>query len=290
MKSTTEIFDRRALRRNRARASQNIGMHDFLFANVGKRLVERLDAIRRIFPQVLDLGCHTGQIKNIMEPEHDSKFFINCDPCEAMARAAGTTSIVADEEQIPIADQSLDLVLSSLSLHWVNDLPRALAQILRCLRADGLFLGAMFGANTLGDLRQSLISSTNPQDKEFFPRVSPFIEIRELGNILQRVGFAMPVIDVDHIKVCYPDLTSLMEDLRGMGETNILNQRCKHFTARTIFQNAATFYPTRKVGCTGTIEANFEILYAMGWAPHANQQLALRRGTGAAPLEKILAP
>ena len=205
-----------------------------------------------------------------------------------MAGSAGAPSIVADEEGLPFEDQSLDLILSSLSLHWVNDLPLALAQILRCLRPDGLFLAAMFGGNTLSDLRQSLISASSSRSQNFFPRVSPFIEVREFGNLVQRIGFAMPVIDVDHITVTYPNLETLMTDLRGMGEANVLNNRCKHFTPRSILQKAASFYPPCTNGSTERINVKFEILYAMGWAPHPEQQKPLLRGTGKEKLEEVL--
>ena len=288
MENNQNIFDRNALRRNRSRASKAIPAHDFLFADVGHRLLDRLDMVKRTFPRTLDLGCHTGHLKKLISPKHGTECFINCDPSAAMAHTAGLPSIVADEEGLPFANQSLDLVLSSLSLHWVNNLPLALAQILRCLQPDGLFLGAMFGGNTLSDLRQSLISATHSQSQNLFPRVSPFIEVREFGNLMQQIGFAMPVIDVDHITVTYPNLKTLMTDLRGMGEANVLNNRCKHFTPRAILQKAEALYPPSTDGSTERINAKFEVLYAMGWAPHPEQQKPLLRGTGKEKLEQVL--
>ena len=288
MENNQKLFDRNALRRNRSRANKVMAAHDFLFADVGHRLLDRLDIVKRTFPRTLDLGCHTGHLKKFISLKHGTECFVNCDPSTAMARSAGAPSIVADEEGLPFADQSLDLILSSLSLHWVNDLPLALAQILRCLRPDGLFLAAMFGGNTLSDLRQSLISATSSRSQNFFPRVSPFIEVREFGNLVQRIGFAMPVIDVDHITVTYPNLNTLMTDLRGMGEANVLNNRCKHFTPKTILQKAAAFYPPCTDGSTESINVKFEVLYAMGWAPHPEQQKPLLRGTGREKLEQVL--
>ena len=288
MESKQKLFDRNALRRNRTRASQALPAHDFLFADTSQQILDRLNVVKHTFPRILDLGCHTGHVKKLISPKHGTECFISCDPSAAMARAAGTHSIVADEEDLPFADQSLDLILSALSLHWVNDLPRALAQILRCLRPNGLFMAAMFGGNTLSDLRQSLISADNSRSKNVFPRVSPFVEIQEFGNLVQRIGFAMPVIDVDHITVAYPNLKTLMTDIRGMGEANSVNARCKHFTPRAIIQKAAAFYPPCTDGSTEHIHAKFEVLYVMGWAPHPEQQQPLRRGTGKGKLEQVL--
>jgi len=288
MDNNQKLFDRNALRLNRSRASKAMPAHDFLFADVGHRLLDRLDMVKRTFPRILDLGCHTGHLKKLIRAKHGTECFVNCDPSAEMACAAGAPNIVADEEGLPFADRSLDLVLSSLSLHWVNNLPLALAQILRCLRPDGLFLAAMFGGNTLSDLRQSLISATNSQGQKLFPRVSPFIELRELGNLIQQIGFAMPVIDVDHITVTYPNLKTLMTDLRGMGEANALNSRCKHFTPRAILQKAAAFYPPYTDGSTECIDAKFEVLYAMGWAPHPEQRQPLPPGAGKEKLEQVL--
>ena len=282
------VFDRRSVRRNRTRASHNIAQHDFLYLEVAKQVLERLSLIKRTFKRSLDLGCHTGHLKNASELPLGTEIFINSDPSEDMAISAGGPSIVSDEENLPFADQSLDLIVSSLTLHWVNDLPRALAQIFRCLRPDGLFLAAMFGEDTLDKLRRSLASAADGHNRELFPRVSPFIQIKELGNLLQRTGFTMSVVDIERVTVDYPSLLSLLKDLRGMGEANALNNRCKHFTPRSILQDAENFYPQNSNGNKRGIRANFDILYAIGWAPHKIQRPPLNPGSAKTAMRDAL--
>tara|TARA_A100001037_G_C15121499_1_gene624062 strand:- start:1415 stop:2092 length:678 start_codon:yes stop_codon:yes gene_type:complete len=224
----------------------------------------------------------------MLDQSHGREFFINCDISAAMAGRADPPQLVAHEERLPLADSCIDLVLSPLYLHWANDLPRALAEILRCLRSDGLFLGALLGGDTLSELRQSLTNAVNPSTSELFPRVAPFVQIRDLGDLMQRIGFTIVVVDVDYITVDYPDLFSLMKDLRKMGEGNALNERCKHFTPRGLFTKATNLYPKHGNGPKGKISAKFEVLYSIGWAPHPRQQQPLRPGTGDSGLEKIL--
>lgn len=288
MPNPQKIFDRRAVSKNRSRVSAYNGEHDFLFEEVGHRLIEKLGVVKRLFPRVLELGCRSGQIKNNIGPKHGGEFYINSDISTAMARLAGPPQLVTDEELLPLTDDCLDLVLSSLSLHWVNDLTQALAQIFRCLRPDGLFLGALLGGDTLSDLRQSLATAVNPETSEVFPRIAPFVQVRDLGDLMQRIGFTMVVVDVDHITVDYPDPFDLMNDLRRMGEGNALDARCKHFTPRGLFAKAASIYPKHGTPPTGRITAKFEVIYGMGWTPDPRQQQALRPGTGATNLQKVL--
>ncbi len=288
MTNPQEIFDRRAVKQNRSRVSRYKEGHDFLFEDVSNRLLEKLDIVKRSFPRVLDLGCRHGKIKTILDPRHGQESFINCDISTAMAKQAGPPQLVANEELLPLADDCLDLVLSSLYFHWTNDLPQALSEIFRCLSPDGLFLGALLGGDTLSDLRKSLTSAVSPETSELFPRVAPFVQVRDLGDLMQRIGFTMIVVDVDHITVDYPDPFSLMKDLKRMGEGNALNARCKHFTPRGLFTKAATLYPRHNNRSSGRIKAKFEVLYGMGWAPHPQQQQALRPGAGENSLQEIL--
>jgi len=288
MTNPPEIFDRHAVKKNRSRASRHKESHDFLFEDVSHRLIEKLNMVKRSFPRVLDLGCRSGQTKTIIDSRHGQESFINCDISAAMAERASAPQLVANEELLPLADGCLDLVLSSLYLHWVNDLPRALTEIFRCLRPDGLFLGALLGGDTLSDLRKSLAGAVSSEASELFPRVSPFVPVRDLGDLMQRIGFTMIVVDVDHITVDYPDTFSLMKDLRKMGEGNALHARCKHFTRRELFTKAATLYPKHGNKPSGRIRAKFEVLYSIGWAPHPRQQQALRPGVGESSLQEIL--
>ena len=288
MTNNREIFDRRIVKKNRSRMSAWKGSHDFLFEDVRHRLIEKLGMIRRSFPGVLELGCRSGETKGILDQRHGREFFINCDISSAMAGRADPPQLVANEERLPLTSDCLDLVLSPRYLHSANALPRAFAEILRCLRPDGLFLCALLGGDTLSELRYSLTGAVNSETSELFPRVAPFIQVRDLGDLMQRIGFTMIVVDVDHITVDYPDPFSLMKDLRKMGEGNALNARCKHFTPRGLFAKATSLYPKHGNGPKSKISAKFEILYSIGWAPHPRQQQALRPGAGNSRLEEIL--
>ena len=205
-----------------------------------------------------------------------------------MARRAGGPALVADEEALPFADASLDLVLSVLSLHWVNDLPGALVQIRRALKPDGLFLAAMLGGETLGELRQSLIAAEVAVAGGAGPRVSPFVEIRDAGGLLQRAGFALPVVDADTLTFSYRDAFALMHELRGLGESNAVAARAKRPTRRQTLLEAARLYWKRFGDADGRVPATFQVLYLTGWAPDASQPRPLRPGDAAARLADAL--
>ncbi|MGE5537636.1 MAG: methyltransferase domain-containing protein [Gemmatimonas sp.] len=285
-------FDRHAVRRHRDRAAAGFDAHAFLFDEVGDRLLDRLADIRRPFPRVLELGCRDGRLRDRLSV--GGEFLVRTDVSERMARAAhrrhpGALTAVADEELLPFADATFDLVVSNLSLHWVNDLPGALAQIRRTLRPDGLLLASLFGGETLTELRQSLLSSDIAVSDGAGPRVSPFCDVRDAAHLLSRAGFALPVADVDRISVTYVDALALMRDLRGMGEANALDLRRRAFTPRATFAATAEHYghaypaddPTR-------IRATFEIIYLAAWQPHESQQTPLRPGTATTPLADAL--
>ncbi|MGB1540423.1 MAG: SAM-dependent methyltransferase, partial [Rickettsiales bacterium] len=172
------------------------------------------------------------------------------------------------------------LVVSPLSLHAVNDLPGTLAQIRRCLKPDGLFLGLLFGGQTLRELRDVLTAAEMEITGGLTPRIFPFVDIRDAGDLLARAGFALPVVDGEVLDVSYEHLFSLMADLRGMGESNILHQRQKHLSSRRIFLRAAELYHTRYANEEGRIPASFELVTLTAWAPHANQQQPAKRGSG----------
>ncbi|HNB29311.1 MAG TPA: methyltransferase domain-containing protein [Alphaproteobacteria bacterium] len=284
------IFDRRLLRRRRARAVADAGGHDFLLREVGDRLVDRLADVTRRFPLALDLGCRGGTLGGLLAGRGGIDTLLQCDlaaGCAQRARSAGPV-FVADEELLPVGGQSLDLVLSNLALHWVNDLPGALAQIRAALKPDGLFLASMFGAGTLAELRSCLMEAELAESGGASPRVSPFAGLRDAAGLLQRAGFALPVADSDTITVTYPDLFRLLADLRGMGETNLLLERIKHPTRRAIFARAAALYQERFAEPDGRLRATFQVLFLTGWAPHESQQQPARRGSGKTDLRDVL--
>ena len=278
-------FDRHAVRRHRDRAAARFDAHGFLFDEVGTRLLDRLADFRRSFPRVLELGCRNGRLSPQLAAI-GSETFVRADLSEAMARAASaghpdTQTLVADEEMLPFAGGSFDLVVSNLALHWVNDLPGALAQIRRTLRPDGLLLASLFGGDTLNELRDSLLAADVAVSDGVTPRVSPFCDVRDAAHLLARAGFALPVADVDRIAVTYPDALALMRELRGMSETNALTLRQRNFTRRATILKACDRYAKdfAAPGEAGRITASFETIYLTAWSPHESQQKPLSPGT-----------
>lgn len=278
------VFDRRMLRQRRARAAALPGDHDFLLREVGERLVDRLADVTRSFPLALDLGCRGKALAETAAVR--DKVATLFQGGLALGDASGLR-FVADEEMLPLRAESLDLVLSNLALHWVNDLPGGLAQIRAALKPDGLFLASLFGAGTLNELRTCLMEAELAETGGASPRVSPFAALRDAAGLLQRAGFALPVADCDTITVTYPDMFRLLADLRGMGETNILLERLKRPTRRAVFARAAALYQSRFAEPDGRLRATFQILFLTGWAPHASQQLPARRGSGQADLRDV---
>jgi NADH dehydrogenase [ubiquinone] 1 alpha subcomplex assembly factor 5 len=288
MSEPMTVFDRRAVRLHRDRAARTLGEHDFLFRESAARLVDRLDDIVRQFPQVLDLGCHSGEMSHILDARSGIETLVQCDLSARMAASAGGLSVAADEELLPFADGAFDLIISNLSLHWVNDLPGALIQARRALKPDGLFLAAMLGGHTLTELRQSLMEAETKVEGGFSPRVSPFVDVRDGGDLLQRAGFALPVADADVISVSYTDPFRLLADLRGMGETNAVFERRKGATRRATLMAAAEAYRNNFGGPDGRLPATFEVIYLTAWAPHPSQQKPLRPGSARSRLSDAL--
>ncbi len=289
MQDTVAVFDRSAVRHHRARAATGLAAHDFLFREIGERLADRLVDVKRRFPLALDLGCHSGQISALLRGRGGIRDLIQSDLAHEMVARAEGLRVVADEEFMPFADHSLDLVLSNLSLHWVNDLPGALIQIRRMLRPDGLFLASLLGGETLIELRGALLDAELEVRRGAAPRVSPFADLRDAGALLQRAGFALPVVDTDTVTVTYDDATALMRDLRGMGETNAVRERPGCFTRRDVLARACAIYATQFGDTGGRIRATFQIIYLTGWAPDfRSQQQPLRPGSATARLADAL--
>ncbi|WP_420346473.1 methyltransferase domain-containing protein [Pelagibius sp.] len=295
MNASPEVFDRRSLRLHRDRAAATLAEHDFLLREVGERLLDRLGDIRRDFPLALDLGCHHGVVADLLASGAAGKTtvgtMIQADLSLPLARLAAkklSPALVADEETLPFAPGSLDLVVSLLSLHWVNDLPGALLQIGQALKPDGLFLAAMIGGNSLAALRSALMDAEMEIEGGASPRVSPFADLRDMGGLLQRAGFALPVTDVDSITVSYSSALALMQDLRGMGESNASKERRRTIMRRETLLRAAALYEERFADADGRIPAVFDIIYLTGWRPHGSQQKALRPGSAAARLAAAL--
>jgi SAM-dependent methyltransferase len=282
------VFDRVQVRRQRDRASATVADHGFLLDESAARLLDRLDDMTRRFPLALDLGCHDGSFGRRLLKQGRVDALISCDLAPRMAGLATFPAVAGDEEALPFAAESFDLVASNLSLHWVNDLPGALVQINRALKPDGLLLASMLGGETLSELRRCLIEAESSEEGGASPRVSPFAEVRDAGSLLQRAGFALPVVDIDSIAVTYADPMRLLADLRGMGETNATVARRRSFMRRGTLAKAMELYGERFAGPDGRITATFQLLTLTAWRPHESQQKPLAPGSGKTSLAETL--
>lgn len=286
-----EVFDRRLLRRRRDRAATHLADHDALLRDVAERIADRLDDVDRHFPLALDLGCHTGVLGRVLGRRGGIETLVHCDLSPEMARAAAagrSPALAGDEETLPFAAASLDLVMSVLSLHWTNDLPGALIQIRHSLKPDGLFLGAMLGGDTLHELRAALTEAELEVEQGASPRVSPFADVRDAGALLQRAGFALPVVDKDTIILRYDNALALMAALRAMGESNAVRARRRTVTRRKTLLRAAEIYQQRFAQGDGALPATFQVIYMTAWAPHDSQQKPLRPGSARSRLAEAL--
>jgi NADH dehydrogenase [ubiquinone] 1 alpha subcomplex assembly factor 5 len=286
--ATYEIFDRKLVKLHRERAARALGNYEFLFREVAQMLTDRLSDVRRGFPLALDVGCHTGQVTKTLKHLGKINTILQCDLSEQMLRQTSGLRFAADEELLPVGDGMLDLVISCLSLHWVNDLPGCFIQMRKALKEDGLFLVALFGGETLKELRQSLMAAETKIVGGAGPRVSPFADIRDGGALLQRAGFALPVVDTDLLTVSYKSPLELMRDLRGMGEQMSTYTRQKTFTRREVLFKAADIYQNTYGDSDGRVPATFEIITLTAWAPSSTQPQPLTRGSGKSSLADAL--
>jgi NADH dehydrogenase [ubiquinone] 1 alpha subcomplex assembly factor 5 len=279
------LFDRRMVRRRRDRAASTLADHDFLHREIADQLADRLRDVKRNFTTALDLGGGHGTTQFNPRPE----FLVTADLSERLLRrAAVPATVAADEEFLPFADNTFDLIASTLSLHWVNDLPGALVQIRRALKPDGLFLAAILGGDTLIELRRAFLEAEAETTGGTSPHTSPVADVADAGALLQRAGFALPVVDTDTLTVTYADMFALMRDLRGMGEANSVAARRRTFLRRDTLFAAAARYQELYADEDGRIPATFQIIWMTGWAPHEAQQQPLRPGSGTTRLADAL--
>jgi SAM-dependent methyltransferase len=267
------IFDRPLLRARRRRA-QRFGASDFLIERVAEDIADRLSVVLRRFDVAVDLGTPGDAVRRALAATGKVGAIVAASPF-----AAGPLAVVADEEALPFRDGALDLVVSALSLQFANDLPGALVQIRRALRADGLLLAALVGGDTLTELRQAFAEAEAEMEDGISPRVAPFADLRELGALLQRTGFALPVTDVDRVSVRYASPLALMHDLRRMGATNVLTERQRKPLRRATLMRMIEIYGARFADADGRVRATFEIVWLSGWVPHESQQQPLRPGS-----------
>jgi SAM-dependent methyltransferase len=266
------LFDRALLRARRKRA-ERLGPATFLLDRAAEDLAERMHAVLREFVVGADIGTPGDHVRS------------------ALAKRVQLASVDLpdlESEPLPLAPESIDLAVSALAFQFVNDLPGVLAQIRRALKPDGLLLAAMIGGDTLIELRQSFAAAEAECESGVSPRVAPFADLRDIGALLQRVDFALPVTDVDRVVVRYGSAFALMQDLRKMGATNVLVERRRTPTRRATLLRMAQIYAERFADPDGRIRATFDIIWLSGWAPHESQQQPLQPGSAKASLAEAV--
>ena len=278
------LFDRALLDRRRTRAiAQTTDGADFLLAEAADDILERLGAVKRQFALVADIGTPLPLLARQLAAGGQVERVVRLDRI-----AATQPDIVADFETLPLRAASLDLAVSALALQWADDLPGVLAQIRAALKPDGLFLAAFVGGESLTELRQSLAAAEDEVRGGASPRVSPFVELRSAGALLQRAGFALPVIDQDRRTVRYASALHLMRDLRAMGTTNVLHDRDRRPLPRAVLARAMEIYAERFSDPDGRVRATFDVISLSGWAPDASQPKPLKPGSASARLADAL--
>lgn len=282
------VFDRALVRRRLSRAL-NAGYADFLLARTVEDLGDRLGTVLRRFPLALDLGTPVPRAAEWLRASGRAERVVRLAPVRdrgAAANLGGT--VVGDEETLPFAPGSFDLAVSLLALQGVNDLPGALVQIRRALKPDGLFLGCLLGGASLTELRQAFAQAEAEVEGGASPRVAPFADVRDLGTLLQRAGFALPVTDVETVVVRHGDPFGLMRDLRAMGLTNALADRRRAPLRRATLARAAEILASRFADPDGRLRATFDLVWLSGWSPHESQQKPLRPGSATVRLSDAL--
>lgn len=280
----SRVFNRDLIKTRREKCAQRFQSHDFLVREISNHLIDNLQDIKRSFNHVLNM--------NLLADQNSAKFkdsiIINQDLSHNMLRQRSGLRIQADEEFLPFKNNSLDLILSCLTLHWVNDLPGSLKQMFNGLKADGLFLGAMFGGETLTELRSSMMKAELNTRGGMSPHISPFVDVRDAGSLLQRAGFALPVVNTERITVTYSDAFALMKELKSMGENNALINRYKGLSSKKMMIETAQIYHDLYADNKGRIPATFDILYLQGWSPHESQQKPLKPGSAKMSIKDAL--
>lgn len=283
MSDAPVIFDRALVRRRQLRALAQ-GPADFLLAAAVEELAARLSAVQRDFSRVIDFGGPSPMLAQALA--RPGREIVRV--ADARAFAGAGAFILAEDETLPVPPASTDLVASALALQWVNDLPGLLAQIRRALKADGLLLACLVGNGSLSELRASFTAAEAELEGGASPRVAPFGDVRELGRLMQRAGFALPVVDFETLTVRYDSMFGLMADLRAMGATNALVARSRKPLRRATLMRAAEIYAERFSDADGRVRATFDIVWLSGWAPHESQQKPAPRGSAQMSLADAL--
>jgi NADH dehydrogenase [ubiquinone] 1 alpha subcomplex assembly factor 5 len=282
------LFDRKLLRQRRARFAHEIAAREQVLAHVAREIAERVTLMLRPFPLALDLGAYRGLLGRKVAELPSVDAVIYAESVLAFAARCPRPALVCDEDLLPFKDGSLNLIVSGLALHRVNDLPGALIQIRRALAPDGLFMAALLGAGALSELREALVEAEAETQGGASPRVAPFGDVRAYGSLLQRAGFALPVADAETLTVLYPNPGEVMREIRALGGGNVLLARSRRPLARHTLKRAEDIYRARHATPDGQVRASFEIVYLSGWGPDPSQQKPLKPGSAARRLADAL--
>jgi len=290
MSQAPKIFDRALLTRRRERAASGASAHDFLLARVAEDFAERIAIVNRTFASAINLDAHHGLVSRALRTLPNVGGMVDADLAPSLLAQCDGPTLIADAENLELPAASIDLLVSGLSLHLVNDLPGALIQIRRALRPDGLFLAALLGGDTLHELRQAWFVAEDELSGGVSPRVAPFADVRAMGALLQRAGFALPVADTDTVTVTYENPLALMRELKAMGASNMLTDRRRTPVTRALLMRAAQVYQERFANPDGRIRATFEIITLTAWVPHESQPKPLKPGSATHRLADALKP
>jgi len=288
MSSPSPIFDIDLLTRRRERAVRQANAPDFLHRRVAEDFADRLALVRREFPNALDLGSQYGTLGSSLRGQAGIKTIVSADLSPALVQQCDPPRVVVHPAALPLAPQSFELVVSGLALQLVDDLPGLLVQVLRALTPDGLFLAAMLGGETLKELRAAWLEAEADVTGGASPRVAPFADLRDVGSLLQRAGFALAVADADSIAVTYPSALALMREIKALGASNMLHARSRRPVTRGLLARACQLYEQRFALPDGRVPATFEIVTLTAWAPHDSQQRPLRPGSASHRLADAL--
>jgi SAM-dependent methyltransferase len=282
------IFDTGLLLRRKDRCAARGNAPDFLLARVADDIAERLQIVKRTFPVAACLGALNGELGRRLRALPGVGTVVDVESCARLLALCDGPRVLADEEALAFADGSLDLAVSGLTLHLVNDLPGTLVQIRRALKPDGLFLGALLGGETLKELREAWLIAESEIEGGASPRVAPFADVRDVGGLLQRAGLALPVADSERLTVTYASPLALMREIKAMGASNMLAARRRKPVTRGLLRRATEVYTERFGLPNGRVPATFEILTVTAWAPHDSQQKPLRPGSSRTRLAEAL--
>lgn len=287
------VFDRRAKRAQKNIAARQPNYNDYLRLReeIAWQISDRISDVNRSFSLGLDLGCNSGQLGKHLDKDL-VQTLVQCDIAQEnlykFSKEEGRDQnlrVVCDEEFLPFAENTFDLVASNLALHWVNDLPSTLAQIKRVLKPDGLFIASMFCGDTLYELRCALQLAETERTGGFSPRISPYTDMKDVGNLLQRAGFSLLTVDIEDVIINFPSPFEVMDDVRGMGEGNAIMKRRGVLGRETLLAAAAIYQ--EMYGSEGNVPATFEIAHMVGWKPDPSQQQSAKRGSATRSLKEL---